>query len=86
MTYWDVSQLSDDPDFRARCVAALATEGHPAPEQQGFAWRWQYAGQPGFGAAYAYAVATNVKTPGRDPAVITDGQILAATQALMGQS
>lgn len=83
MTYWDVSQLSDDPDFRARCTAALATEQHPAPEQQAYAWRWQYAGQPGFGDAYAYAVLTGVENPGRDEAVITDGQILSATQALM---
>lgn len=83
MTYWDVSQLSDDPDFRARCTAALATEQHPAPEQQAYAWRWQYAGQPGFGDAYAYAILTGIPNPGRDPSVITDAQIHSATQALM---
>ncbi len=83
MTYYDVFNLSDDPDFRQRCTAALATEGHPAPEQQAYAWRWQYAGQPGFGDAYAYAVLTGVPNPGRDEAVITDGQVLSATQALL---
>lgn len=83
MTYYDVSNLSDDHDFRARCTAALATEQHPTPEQQAYAWRWQYAGQPGFGDAYAYAILTGVEHPGRDEAVITDGQILSATQALM---
>ena len=83
MTYWDVANLSDDPDFRARCTAALATEQHPTPEQQAYAWRWQYAGQPGFGDAYAYAVQTGVQNPGRDPAVITDAQILSATGVLM---
>jgi hypothetical protein len=83
MTYWDTAQLSDDPDFRQRCTAALATEQHPTPEQQAYAWRWQYAGQPGFGDAYAYAVETGVPNPGRDPSVITDEQILSATQALM---
>lgn len=83
MTYFDVSELSEDADFRARCTAALATEQHPTPEQQAYAWRWQYAGQPGFGDAYAYAVETGVPNPGRDPAVITDAQILSATQALL---
>jgi hypothetical protein len=83
VSYWDVSNLSDDPDFRQRCTAALATEGHEQPEQQAFAWRWQYAGQPGFGDAYAYAILTGVPNPGRDEAVLTDAQILAATQALL---
>jgi hypothetical protein len=83
MSYWDVANLSDDPDFRARCTASLAQEGHDSPEQQAYAWRWQYAGQPGFGAAYATAILNEVPNPGRDPAVISDGQILSATQALM---
>jgi hypothetical protein len=84
MTYWDVANLSDDPDFRARCTASLAQEQHPQPEQQAYAWRWLYAGQPGFGDAYASAIVSEVPNPGRDPGVITDGQILAATQALTG--
>jgi hypothetical protein len=84
MTYWDVANLSDDADFRSRCTAALATEGDPDPEQMAYAWRWQYAGQPGFGDAYAYAILTGVPNPGRDEAVISDAQIHSATQALMG--
>jgi hypothetical protein len=83
MTYWDTSELADDADFRARCTAALATEQHPSPEQQAYAWRWKYAGEPGFGDAYAYAIATGVENPGRDETVITDGQILSATQKFM---
>jgi hypothetical protein len=88
VTYYDVSQLSEDADFRQRCTAALATEQHPAPEQQAYAWRWLYAGfQPiegdSLGNKYAYAVLNNNPAPGRDPAVITDADILEATQKLM---
>jgi hypothetical protein len=83
MTYWDTSELADDPDFRARCTAALATEGHDTPEQTAYAWRWLYAGTAGFGDKYASAIAGSVPNPGRDPSVISDGDILSRTQQLM---
>ena len=43
------------------------------------------AASPGFADAYEYALNTDVERPGNDPAVITDGQILAAVQALVNE-
>jgi hypothetical protein len=39
---------------------------------------------PGWGDAWASAVAGGVPDPGRDPAVIADGQILASVQTVAG--
>jgi hypothetical protein len=45
------------------------------------------AAQPGFGDAYASALAADppVERPGNDPGVITDGMILGAVQSLLPQ-
>jgi hypothetical protein len=40
------------------------------------------AAVPGFGEKYSYAIATGVVRPGNDPAVISDGDILSAVQAI----
>jgi hypothetical protein len=40
--------------------------------------------QPGWREAWESALASGVENPGADPAVITDGQILAAVQSLLG--
>ncbi len=85
MAYYDLSLLSDDQDFLRRCAAAYATQG--GSDVDAFAWafdhRWQLAAQPGFADAYASALAGGVEFPGRDAAVITDPQILAAVQAVL---
>ena len=87
MAYYDVAQLAQDPDFNVRIAACYATEtaGDPAavyPTQWAAEHQWQIAGAPGFGDAYASAVAGDVPNPGRDPSVIGDDQILAAVQAV----
>ena len=85
MAYFDVAQLSGDGDFIDRVTAAYATD-HPDTAQDAPAWadthRWNVAGQPGFGDAYASAIAGGVPNPGRDPAVISDAQILSAVQSI----
>ena len=87
MAYYDVSLLASDGDFAQRCMACYATEG--GTEDNPSAWwsqhAWDLAGQPGFGDAYASALASGVENPGRDPGVITDPQILSAVQALISQ-
>lgn len=88
MAYYDVSLLTQDGDFQQRVAAAYATETvDEVDDINPSAWMnahiWDMAAQPGFGDAYASALAGNVQNPGREQAVISDGQILSAVQHLM---
>jgi hypothetical protein len=86
MAYYDVALLTADVDFTSRVTACYASEpsaGSTFPSQWVQEHIWSIAASPGFGDAYAYALATNLPNPGRDPAVISDNQILAAVQAHM---
>lgn len=85
MAYYDLSLLSDDQDFLRRAAAAYSTQAGAEPDAWAWAYdqRWPLAAQPGFADAYASALAGGVEFPGRDPAVITDPQILAAVQGLL---
>jgi hypothetical protein len=86
MAYSDIALLADDRDFRGRIAAAASSEDDHLPMHPlTFAdtYQWQIAGAPGFGDAYASAVAGDVERPGNDPAVISDAQILAVVQPLL---
>ena len=87
MAYYDVALLSGDSDFLSRCAAAYATETLADDSTNPGQWAnengWDLAAQPGFGDAYASALAGGVENPGRDPGVITDPQILAAVQGMV---
>lgn len=87
MAYWDVSLLAADGEFQNRVAACYATETPIGTGDQPMSWAaehaWDVAAAPGFGDAYASAIAAGVPNPGRDPAVISDAQILSAVQALM---
>jgi hypothetical protein len=88
MAYYDVYRLRSDVDFMARVAACYAIERQLGvgldPGEWSQVHAWEMAAQPGFGDAYAYAIASDNETPGRDPAVVTDEQILAAVQAING--
>ena len=89
MAYYDISLLAADYDFTARTTAAYTTEtlgapGDVLPAQWAAEHAWDMAAQPGFGDAYASAIAGSVPNPGRDQAVISDAQILSAVQAILG--
>ena len=87
MSYADQAQLSNDSDFIARiasCAAVEVPKTHQ-PLQWSHDHIWWMAASPGFADAYEYALNTDVESPGNDPAVITDGQILAAVQALVNE-
>lgn len=83
MGYYEQSLLAQDPDFYNRLAACASTELEGA--DQGTVWaaehQWDIAAAPGFADAYSSALAGNVEHPGRDPAVISDAQILSAVQA-----
>lgn len=82
MAYYDISLLAADYDFTSRVRACAASEGATDPVQWAMDHIWQVAGAPTFGDRYAYAIATGVPNPGRDPSVIPDADILSAVQAI----
>ena len=87
MSYASQALLSSDGHFRSRIASCVAVED-PTSDLHPTAWadqnQWQIAAAPGFAEAYQYALDTGVPDPGNDPAVITDGQILAAVQLRLG--
>ena len=88
MGYSDVAALAADNDFQLRVSACIAVETADEVEPPNAPiWAadhaWQMAAQPGFGDAYASAVAGGVPRPGHDPSVISDPQILAAIQSIV---
>ena len=82
MSYRTQSLLAHDESFLSRVTACVASEGESTPQRWAHENQWILSAQPGFDAAYAYAIAAGVVDPGNDEGVITDGQILAAVQAI----
>lgn len=88
MAYYDLYLLTQDVDFYARSAACYASETATTPggadNPNGWVSEhiWDLASAPGFADQYASAIAGGVPNPGRDPAVISDGQILSAVQAI----
>lgn len=88
MAYSDVAALAADRDFALRTVACVAIEtsgqnGNPVdPGSWQAQHSWDMAAMPGFGEAYASALAGNVENPGKDQSVISDLQILSAVQSI----
>lgn len=85
MGYSAQAQLSQDGDFINRVAACAAIEIDDKTKQP-LQWAldnsWWLAAAPGFADAYQYAIDNGNPRPGNDPAVITDGMILGAVQAL----
>lgn len=84
MSYWDISEMSRSTSLINREQAAAAQElpGDPYEWVQDNALR--LAAEPGWADAWASALAAGNPDPGKDPAVITDGMILSAVQAIGG--
>lgn len=86
MAYSDNASLAEDRDFRARIAACAATEDPTMPTHPlmfADTWQWQISGSPGFGDAYASALASGVERPGNDVSVISDAQILSSVQPII---
>ena len=92
MSYNHIAQAAQDVNLRLRVAACIST-------QTGFVWpervtnhpialadslQWELCGSPGWGDAYAYAVANEIENPGADESVITDAMILSAVQSVLG--
>jgi len=82
MSYWDISEMSRSTSLTNREQAAAAQEIAADPYEWVAQNVLRLAAQPGWDAAWASALAAGNPDPGRDPAVITDGMILSAVQAL----
>lgn len=83
MAYWDIAEMAGDADLFARVQACAAQE---VPDDPGWPGNHMLlvCASPGWADAWASAVAAGVDRPGRDPAVIADGQILSAVQTVAG--
>lgn len=82
MAFSDIALLSADNDFIMRTRACAATEGESDPVAWSTANQWAMAATPSFGDKYASAIAGGVVRPGNDQAVISDGDIVSAVQAI----
>ena len=85
MAYLDVFAMTQDTPLHGRLAAAAATEQAPGdPDLWVATNRYALASAPGWGEAWASAVAAENENPGADPGVITDGMILSQVQAILG--
>ena len=80
MSYHSGWSLANDQDFMNRVGFCSEVEGF------GFEWgidnRMSVAASPGFADAYESAVISEVPSPGKDQAVISDAMILSAVQTV----
>lgn len=84
MGYFEISLMAGDADLTRRVQACAAQETDGDPYQWTAANMLDLAASPGWDEAWSSALAGGNETPGRDPAVITDGMILSAVQAQNG--
>ena len=91
MAYASIAEMSEDVALTRRIAGCIATQDYTPP--QGIyntplaiadVIKWRCVGQPGWAAAYEYAVNSNNPNPGADEAVITDAMILSAVQLILG--
>jgi hypothetical protein len=83
MSYRTQAQMAEDQHLLTRITACAATQGLTDPHTWAWSHRWKLSAEPGWDAAYAYALAALNDNPGNDEGVITDGQILSAVQMIL---
>jgi len=86
MALSDDAAMMSDADLRSRLIACARREGIDNPEQWVIDNLGALAAQPGWSDSWASGVERRRYTVGNDPAVITDGNITAAVQALKPQA
>ena len=85
MSYNHIADAAQDSDLRRRVAACFAqqTTGTEQPEALASMHMWRIVANSTIADAYSYAVAANVPNPGKDEAVVTDANILAAVEAIV---
>ena len=86
MTYNAIAAAAQDHDLRQRVAACFAQEttGPEQPPALAELHMWRIVANGPIADAYSYAVATDVPNPGKDEAVVTDANILAAVEDVLG--
>ena len=84
--YNSVADMAEDLALNRRLTAAVAKEGILDPKGWLYPRNWQVVSAPGWDAKWDSAVAGGVQNPGEDEAVITDGDILSAVQAVIASA
>ena len=84
MSYLTQDAIRESPSIFARVRMCAAQQGAPDPERWAQGHRDQIAVTPGWDTKWASARASANPDPGADEAVITDLDILARVQQLMG--
>ena len=82
--YLAIAACASSSSLTSRVTACASQQNAPGDPVQ-WAWdnRYGWASTPGWGAAWASAEAAGNEDPGADPAVITDGMILAQVQVML---
>lgn len=85
MSYNAIVAPAADPHLKARVAACFAqeTDGPEQPPALAELHMWRIVANSPIADAYSYAVAANVPNPGKDEAVVTDANILAAVEAIV---
>ena len=96
-SYLSIAAIANDEIMRERMTACVTQQQHlgtievslpnTAAPYNAQAWveanSYVWASSPDWGAAWDSALAGGNEEPGKDPAVITDNQILSTVQALL---
>lgn len=77
-----VALVQQDTALQQREIACAAIEGIPDPAYWVPKHSWDFAKQPTWGAKWKSAIDGGVENPGQSGAVISDADILTATQAI----
>lgn len=86
--YHTQGKIADDLDMKIRVAQCAAEQGCSTdaaldPDLWTYEWRRVWSSSPGWSEAWESALASDNPSPGSDPAVITDAQILSQVQAMM---
>jgi hypothetical protein len=83
MSYSTQAKLARDHEMILRVAACAATQHVKNPEQWAWEHAWALSAEPGWDAAYAYAIDTGNEHPGDAGDVINDSMILSGVQAVI---
>lgn len=86
MSYSTQAKMARDQQLLDRVTACAATQNIQEPTTWAYSKQWALSAEPGWDDAYAYALQNDNRSPGEDPAVISDGMILSAVQSMISNS